>query len=185
MNNSSKDKKSDSANNLTVYKDQRHSKVITFKATFLKNNKEKTRMIKASEATIFDKLPLIQLANSEGRSDQENGTLEQAKPAKIEKCKKSEIVDLTEEKAFDQVKVEEETQSTRSSQKLNKDQLTSTPKRLEKESQSPPMTLNAKEKTKPDRPTSPIPTARNSKKARQPPPTKWRSKKPNQSTTTL
>ncbi|KAF7876752.1 hypothetical protein EAF04_001836 [Stromatinia cepivora] len=341
MNNSAKDKKSDSAKNLTTKGGQRHSKLITFQATFLKNKEEKIRMTKASEATIFDKLPLIRSlfdlklngmlkdaknqlcydpehakidkpalpkvpgkivymydlieskfqhrrpgydriakwnistlwtlmdclvrfldgkplppdskmgraekhwaielesieflatylgntemgdkavrsalisymqrvptlepAHSESRLDKEMGTSKQAKALKVDERKKPEIVDLTEDNIPDQVKLKEKTQSTPSSQKLNKDQLTSILKKLEKESQPLPMARNSKEKIQPgsslqkqkkvshptptlqelQEETQPKSTMEKSKEANNSTPAQQKSKKPTQSDTNL
>ncbi|KAF5874688.1 uncharacterized protein Bfra_004703 [Botrytis fragariae] len=48
------------AQNFAAREDHQRSKLITFQAIFTKNDKEKMNMTQASEAIIFEKLPLIQ-----------------------------------------------------------------------------------------------------------------------------
>ncbi|KAF7944923.1 uncharacterized protein EAE97_005556 [Botrytis byssoidea] len=45
----------------TLDKDRQPQELITFQSTFLKNNQEEIRMTKASEAIVFEKLPLIRV----------------------------------------------------------------------------------------------------------------------------
>ncbi|TGO82129.1 hypothetical protein BPOR_0913g00010 [Botrytis porri] len=47
--------------NPATKKDLQPSKLITFQATFIKNDKEKVNMTQASQAIIFEKLPLIRV----------------------------------------------------------------------------------------------------------------------------
>ncbi|KAJ8064033.1 hypothetical protein OCU04_007874 [Sclerotinia nivalis] len=162
---------------------------IELLAIYLGNTEIKDKGVRSALISYMRRIPALEPARSESRLDQKMGTLKRANAAKVEERKKFEIVDLTDDKIPDQVKLKKKTQWTPSSQKLNKDQLTSILKKLEKESQPLPAARNAKEKTqvgsplqKPKKASHPTPTLQKLQEETQPKSTMQKSKEANKST---